>query len=1473
MIKKITTVTTALFVLAALFLAAPCTAALAESIKAAQGTVSYIDENGTNHDLASGAYSLLTSANDDLTIGTSGKKTFYVADGSITIDGQLAVQGTVGIILCDGCTLSCKEGLIVPQNNTVDIYCQTGKTGKLEAKGNDSAGIGGEEGGIGIVTVGTINIHGGNISAAGDDYSAGIGAGDESYNTATVNILGGTVVAQGGTEAAGIGGGDKKTGGHITISGGDVTATGGQYAAGIGAGDEEDGGVIVITGGTVTAQGGIEAAGIGGGRCSSFGGNGGYITINGGTITATGGKAGAGIGGGNGEKGTGGEITITGGIVTATGGDFIDNEGGGAGIGGGDDAAGGKITISGGTITATGGTGATLAGAGAGIGGGDNGEGGIITISDGDIMTHGGKGTWGSDGGAGIGGGNNGNGGTITISGGNIEAYGGRCSIDPSSYFDYGAGGAGIGGGEGGNGGTITISGGTIYAEGGYGDMRGVTGGGAGIGGGDDADGGDITISLTGDAAILAYGGWETSAAAIGAGDGGNTVNLKLDDQAEAFEITDGTDGDIYIPVAKDKRLAECKEIRVKLTACLHEKILRYIDLGEAGHQRICRYCYVEKADTNNPQPHVPGDDGICTLCGEHEGEAVPYLDENREQQVCTEYKVLDQSDVDAGLSEGWYYVTDLVNTYNKRIVVNGDVKIIIRNGSELKAVQGFEVRSGSSLTVYGQDGEGYLIATGTSGNAGIGGNGSAKCGTISINGVNAEVTGGEGAAAVGAGKGGTYGLLVINYATVTATGGDGGAGIGGGQCDSEHAGNDGAIKIMESKITAQGGAGGAGIGGGYHQSGGDIYIDGSQVGDIPEDPVYLIKDMIDDPDFVMVKATGGKDKDNGGGGAGIGGGEDGDGNYIKISGGNIWAIGGECNSNLGSGGGAGIGGGDEGNSGVIVIEGGLVFSEGGNQTAYFTLNRGGGAGIGGGNNGSGETINIYGGVVLADGGYAKTMTGGGAGIGGGDDGDSGVISIYDGVVIAEAHPEAGSNAPAGIGSGYGGDFNKLLILGGYVDAASLKGYAMGYYGESNKGDITIGDSMSVYYRVSGPLSDWAYSEWNKRVSACHSLGEVIVAKCIHPDADCLIAEPANTGHIINCNYCNTYHGGKLDEHELNDDAVCMCGYHGVILTFDAGEAGSDAGTMDNVVLLGNTAYELPKCGFVVPNHYEFAGWLVGDDTYTAGDTITTPETLDETATITIVAQWCWVDHDWAEPTYAWSDDFDACAAERVCTIDASHKETEEATVTSVITKEATETEKGEIVYTAEFTNPAFETQTKVAEYDYVPPVNPGWNEIDGAWYYYNEDGTPVIGWKKIDGKWYYFDDDSGAMTTGWRQISSKWYYFSGYGNPVVGWKQINGTWYYFDTSTAVVTVGWKQIGGKWYYFDTSTAVVTVGWKQIGGKWYYFDTSTAVMATGWKQIGDKWYYFNSNGNPLTGWQQIGGTWYYFDTSTAALVIN
>lgn len=143
--------------------------------------------------------------------------------------------GDATIILKDGTTNSVKgfysfyPGIFIPENKTLTIKGETEGTGKLIASSNgQGAGIGGGWN----VSCGNIKIEGGDISATGGKYCAGIGGSKSSCGDITITDGVTKVTATKGEDALySIGRGHSSgTCGTVTI-GGDATT----YAAGVAA--------------------------------------------------------------------------------------------------------------------------------------------------------------------------------------------------------------------------------------------------------------------------------------------------------------------------------------------------------------------------------------------------------------------------------------------------------------------------------------------------------------------------------------------------------------------------------------------------------------------------------------------------------------------------------------------------------------------------------------------------------------------------------------------------------------------------------------------------------------------------------------------------------------------------------------------------------------------------------------------------------------------------------------------------------------------------------------------------------------------------------------------------------------------------------------------------------------------------------------------------------------------------------------
>jgi hypothetical protein len=150
--------------------------------------------------------------NNTTTLGSTGNETWYVVNGNVAVSNRMEVQGTVNLILADGSMLAAQRGITVHSGNTLVIYGQEDGTGKLIATGTQVNGSGSEAAAIGTVesnTGGTIIVHGGNVSATGYEWTAGIGGGVRGGGCTTI-FYGGTTHAK--TAAANYG--DSEAIGH-----------------------------------------------------------------------------------------------------------------------------------------------------------------------------------------------------------------------------------------------------------------------------------------------------------------------------------------------------------------------------------------------------------------------------------------------------------------------------------------------------------------------------------------------------------------------------------------------------------------------------------------------------------------------------------------------------------------------------------------------------------------------------------------------------------------------------------------------------------------------------------------------------------------------------------------------------------------------------------------------------------------------------------------------------------------------------------------------------------------------------------------------------------------------------------------------------------------------------------------------------------------------------------------------------------
>lgn len=171
---------------------------------------------------------------------------------------------------------------------------------------------------------------------------------------------------------------------------------------------------------------------------------------------------------------------------------------------------------------------------------------------------------------------------------------------------------------------------------------------------------------------------------------------------------------------------------------------------------------------------------------------------------------------------------------------------------------------------------------------------------------------------------------------------------------------------------------------------------------------------------------------------------------------------------------------------------------------------------------------------------------------------------------------------------------------------------------------------------------------------------------------------------------------------------------------------------------------------------------------------------------------------------------------------------------------------------------------------DGVPQIQrTGWQMVDGAWRYFEGDGSLAMGWRQVGSKNYYLRWSDGSMATGWHHEGDKHYYLQSDGSLYVGkgWTKFGNRWFYYADASGAVKVGWLREKGKWYYLSPDDGAMATGWAKADGSWYYLDGSGA-MRTGWLKDKGKWYYLTGSGAMATGERVIGGVSYSFDDSGA-----
>ena len=196
---------------------------------------------------------------------------------------------------------------------------------------------------------------------------------------------------------------------------------------------------------------------------------------------------------------------------------------------------------------------------------------------------------------------------------------------------------------------------------------------------------------------------------------------------------------------------------------------------------------------------------------------AIAYVSENRD---VSNFKAYSPMEADyTVLPTGSYYVENDAELLN-RIRVNGNVSLILKDGTTLTAPNGISVMGReNTLNIFGQSGgTGILKAKAASNNAAIGGDDgelqlSGSVGNINIYGGNIRPQGGNAAASIGGGYlNEYYGNICIYGGNISGIDGDAARGgvlsaaIGGGFARDNEFGKkvDGTVRILGGEVTVE---------------------------------------------------------------------------------------------------------------------------------------------------------------------------------------------------------------------------------------------------------------------------------------------------------------------------------------------------------------------------------------------------------------------------------------------------------------------------------------------------------------------------------------------------------------------------------------------------------------------------------------------------------------------------------------------
>ena len=175
------------------------------------------------------------------------------------------------------------------------------------------------------------------------------------------------------------------------------------------------------------------------------------------------------------------------------------------------------------------------------------------------------------------------------------------------------------------------------------------------------------------------------------------------------------------------------------------------------------------------------------------------------------------------------------------------------------------------------------------------------------------------------------------------------------------------------------------------------------------------------------------------------------------------------------------------------------------------------------------------------------------------------------------------------------------------------------------------------------------------------------------------------------------------------------------------------------------------------------------------------------------------------------------------------------------------------------------------------------WKQVDGAWYYYNEQGESL---KQTFWNSYYFYKDGKMASSEWIFENNHWYYAKSSGTLAQNeWMTINQHWYIFNAQGILLTNQWKDA----YYLKPTGAMAENEWiyDATYQSWFYITDNGRFAQNTWKDdyylksggymaknewIYDSsyqaWFYLDRNGLYVTGSHVINGALHSFNGNGA-----